>query len=513
MNEFERKIREAMAATRRPSHPHSPSLPTERTPGRIAAEAAGLSFSARALAARMRPSNLSSSGGNIPPETNAMTTEATVTSPPPSDYVMSSQGYEVPPVVDNPVGRTALSKPGVMMGHWDNPLIAAAVPVLLQVERIRDQSKHNPVAMRSQLVREIQQFQQTLLKDQVLPDDMNRLAYLLCSYVDECGMSSMEPGSLNLSLLVEFYQDAWGGETCFEHLQDYLTASSRDRNILAFYDLILSLGFEGKYHIVERGAVLLADVRNQLDSYLYGQTPTQTLADADAKTVKRKTRWVTPMRLLAGGILFALLAYGIAAWYLHSQSQNLRSAILAWSPPMPRKINIMETLPQPLPKILGEGWLEVRADPRGWLLLFTSDGAFATGQSKLSEEFKSKRNIERLGEALAPWPGDLEVIGHTDSKPYRNSSTNTNLKLSESRAQTVADRLRESLVKSKYNRTVTSVGKGETEPLDDNTTEEGRRRNRRVDILWKIGEREKTAALGELNSSTGVPLLLDPSNK
>ncbi|MBH3322702.1 OmpA family protein, partial [Serratia ureilytica] len=167
----------------------------------------------------------------------------------------------------------------------------------------------------------------------------------------------------------------------------------------------------------------------------------------------------------------------------------------------PRKINIMETLPQPLPQILSEGWLEVRADPRGWLLIFTSDGAFATGQSKLSEEFKKKRNIERLGDALAPWPGDLEVIGHTDNKPYRNTSNNSNLKLSEARAQTVADKLRESLANSKYNRTVTSVGKGDQEPLDDNATEEGRRRNRRVDILWKIGEREMASPSATLNQA------------
>ena len=50
-----------------------------------------------------------------------------------------------------------------MMGHWDNPLIAAAIPVLLQVERVRDQKQLNPAAVRAQIVREIQQFQQTLL--------------------------------------------------------------------------------------------------------------------------------------------------------------------------------------------------------------------------------------------------------------------------------------------------------------------------------------------------------------
>ncbi|MOA64709.1 hypothetical protein D3C78_1908470 [compost metagenome] len=66
----------------------------------------------------------------------------------------------------------------------------------------------------------------------------------------------------------------------------------------------------------------------------------------------------------------------------------------------------------------------------------------------------------------------------------------------------MADKLRESLVNSKYNRTVTSAGKGDAEPLDDNVTEDGRRRNRRVDILWKIGERARQPLSSDLNDPT-----------
>ncbi|CAI0904270.1 DotU/TssL family secretion system protein [Serratia proteamaculans] len=496
MNEFERKMREAMAATRNKAYPQLPSAEA----GKIAAEIAGLSLGARALAAKMRPGSQGNPAGAAHAEPAAGESEF-VTAATGEPHAVAQAGEAASGSVNGLFGRAALSRPGVMMGHWDNALIAAAIPVLLQVERGRDQGQLNPAAVRAQMVREIQQFQQSLLKEHITPDDVDKLAYLLCSYVDECCMSTLEAGTLNLSLLVEFYRDAWGGEKCFDHLQGYLAATPRDKDILAFYDLVLSLGFEGKFHVMERGAVLLADVRNHLDSYLYSQDPTQTLADAKPERVTHRVSRVTPIKLLGYGMLLALLTYGSAAWYLHEQSRALRNAILAWTPPIPRKINIMETLPQPLPQILREGWLEVRADPRGWLLIFTSDGAFANGKSTLSEEFKQKRNIERLGEALAPWPGDLEVIGHTDNTQYRKTSNNSNLKLSEARAQTVAEKLRESLVNSKYNRTVTSVGKGDAEPLDDNATEEGRRRNRRVDILWKIGEREISDPPADLNKA------------
>lgn len=407
--------------------------------------------------------------------------------------------------------RSALTRPGISAGYWDNPIIKAAMPLLLLVERVRGQAKSDDGSLRAQFVREAQHFQQSLLRQHYLADDVHHFVYLLFSYIDETLGDVNGRDSLNLTLLVEFYQDAWGGEKCFEHLQTYWSASEQKIEILAFYDLILSLGFSGKFHVIERGPVLLADLRHKLDTLLYTRNPTQTLAQVDPVSSGKRTRRMTPLRLFCGGALILLLCYGVASWYLHEASRSLRSAILAWTPPEPQRINIMTTLPQPLPGILSEGWLEVREDPRGWLLIFTSDGAFSTGQSVLSEEFQRKRNIERLGEALAPWPGDLEVIGHTDSQPFRSDTRGSNLRLSAARAETVAAKLREVMTRNqKYQRDISSVGKGDAEPLADNKTAEGRRKNRRVDILWKIGNRgEEEGSPDEAQRDRSVRELMD----
>lgn len=498
MNEFEKKIREAMFASSGSSYSQT-SLPAPQD-----GETSTLSFGTHRPTSRLRLNHSSTNTYN-PSNQHRLENSAN------RDYNNNTQSsHQVPsvnsrPLINNPsppehsppgralsapVDHSALSKPGVMMGNWDNPLIAAAIPVLLQVERVQNQGQVNPVTVRAQMVREIQQFQRRVLKDNARHEDMDNLAYLLCAYVDECCMSPLGGGALNLSLLVEFYRDSWGGEKCFIHLQNYLSTPQRDRNILAFYDLILSLGFEGQYRVIERGSILLSDIRNYINNYLYGNHHTDVLSNAKAEKVKNRKNYLTPVSLFLFGSLIFSGCYGYSEWYLHDQSQSIRNAILAWNPPTPRKINIMETLPQPLPKILNEGWLQIRPDPRGWLLIFTSDGAFATGKSQLSEEFKQKRNIERLGAALSPWPGDIDVIGHTDNSAYSAKSTNSNLKLSAARAEVVAQALREALVNSKYNRTINSIGKGDSEPLDTNDTEEGRRRNRRVDMLWKIGQRD-----------------------
>ena len=72
---------------------------------------------------------------------------------------------------------------------------------------------------------------------------------------------------------------------------------------------------------------------------------------------------------------------------------------------------------------------------------------------------------------------DLEIVGHTDSK----GSKAYNQKLSERRAQAVADFLRTFGVKN----SMSVSGMGETQPVADNATEAGRAQNRRVEIRTK----------------------------
>ena len=90
-----------------------------------------------------------------------------------------------------------------------------------------------------------------------------------------------------------------------------------------------------------------------------------------------------------------------------------------------------------------------------------------------------KKNID---DALAKLKGvDLEMViatGHTD-----NVGTDAyNQKLSERRAAAVKDYL---VSKGVASAKVTTIGKGESQPVATNKTAEGRQKNRRVDIEFK----------------------------
>ena len=103
------------------------------------------------------------------------------------------------------------------------------------------------------------------------------------------------------------------------------------------------------------------------------------------------------------------------------------------------------------------------------------DIAFAPGRAALRPEAKAS-----LGKLVAFVNRDpskpIRIEGHTDSR----GNANANQLLSQKRADSVRDALIAAGVAA--NR-MTSVGLGEDQPVADNETEEGRAKNRRVDVI------------------------------
>ncbi len=70
----------------------------------------------------------------------------------------------------------------------------------------------------------------------------------------------------------------------------------------------------------------------------------------------------------------------------------------------------------------------------------------------------------------------IEISGHTD----KTGKPDYNMKLSENRARTVAEYL---VISGIETLRITSKGYGETQPIDNNDTEEGREKNRRTEFM------------------------------
>ncbi|OGG46018.1 MAG: hypothetical protein A3F84_26025 [Candidatus Handelsmanbacteria bacterium RIFCSPLOWO2_12_FULL_64_10] len=106
-------------------------------------------------------------------------------------------------------------------------------------------------------------------------------------------------------------------------------------------------------------------------------------------------------------------------------------------------------------------------------LTFKSGSAQLTPQNFLM--------LAKVQSAIREFPdAAVEVGGHTDSA----GNDDYNQVLSERRAQAVRDHLLKSLNLPEGQ--ITAVGYGETKPVANNATEEGRARNRRIDIVMTL---------------------------
>lgn len=106
---------------------------------------------------------------------------------------------------------------------------------------------------------------------------------------------------------------------------------------------------------------------------------------------------------------------------------------------------------------------------------------FDLGKSSLTTT--AKANLDKLVPVFNEYPDtNITVFGHTDS----SGSDELNQKLSEQRAAAVRDYL---IAKGLKSTRFTITGRGETEPIADNSTSAGMAQNRRVEFAITANEK------------------------
>ena len=123
------------------------------------------------------------------------------------------------------------------------------------------------------------------------------------------------------------------------------------------------------------------------------------------------------------------------------------------------------------------------------VIKFKEQVLFAYDRSDLNAN--AKTSLDKLRTTLLKYPEtNITIIGHTDSKGTKQY----NQILSETRANTVANYTSQNGIDK--NR-LTAIGKGETDPIATNDTEEGSASNRRVEFVITANEKMKADAKKE----------------
>jgi outer membrane protein OmpA-like peptidoglycan-associated protein len=125
---------------------------------------------------------------------------------------------------------------------------------------------------------------------------------------------------------------------------------------------------------------------------------------------------------------------------------------------------------------IAEGGLDLRKKLISEGRISTNGILFDSGSANLQAQ--SMGIIRQIYQVMAQESAiNLKIVGHTDA----DGNEDTNITLSKKRA----DAVKETLV-SVYNvsaNRLTTEGKGEAEPMGDNTTAEGKSQNRRVEFI------------------------------
>jgi chemotaxis protein MotB len=195
-------------------------------------------------------------------------------------------------------------------------------------------------------------------------------------------------------------------------------------------------------------------------------------------------------------LLFALFVVLFAASNadkekVHKFAQAVERAIehsgVARSPAIPqtqpsRELELSKaygTLIRSLEPELEDNQVRVGFDSRGLVITLNQAAFFGSGSSEFDPAMYS--TLGKIAGAIARVDNPIRLEGHTDSRPIHNERFQNNWELSSARSIAVLELLANRF-QIEPNRMAVG-GYADTVPVSSNATEEGRARNRRVDIV------------------------------
>ncbi|CDX15292.1 conserved hypothetical protein [Mesorhizobium sp. ORS 3324] len=395
-----------------------------------------------------------------------------------------------------------------------NTLINTFAPLLEFAPELESAlAPENPEVLRTRLLDELVRARDAAMAAGSSLERADQAAWAVAALLDDLALNTPWGGASawpRQPLVVMLRGDVDAGTQFFSRLDELERHPNRDRELLELQYYCLALGFRGKYRVPGRaGDRSLNAVRVAAARFL---------RNADAEDAPLSPRWKgvvasdEPQRFIVPIWVMALAAVVIAAathvglsMGLSSQAVEL-SALVRTLPP-PQRADVVRAAPkvdapepeapQPEPvdfALLPEFKAEAPDSLKGALSGTESVSlAKLIIQSSNPELFQSSRatlteGYEPLVESIAKvilankeLIGNITVVGHTDNVRLQKSNPlSTNQRLSEARAETIANLLVQSGVPQER---IHSKGRAETDPVADNSTREGRALNRRVEVL------------------------------
>ncbi|MDO8375613.1 MAG: DotU family type VI secretion system protein [Aquabacterium sp.] len=395
-------------------------------------------------------------------------------------------------------GRAQVQTPGAgtesfelpSAAHGLNPLLAAANPLLMLVPRLRHTRQvADTAALRASLVQGVRDFATAAQGQGIAPERVMAARYVLCTMIDEAASDTPWGGAgmwARHSLLAEFYNESSGGEKVFQLMARLAEKPDANLDLLELIYAAISLGFEGRYRVIEGGRAQLEAVRAKLSQLIRQQRGAYPAALAEhwqgaAAPVRKVLSWLP---LTVAGALSLLLLGGLYAgfsWSLSGRADPVYEQIqrLRLAPPV---APVAQPAPQPrlaqfLQSDIKAGLVAVRDEVDRSVITIRGDGLFAPASATLASDREAL--MRRIAEALVRVGGPVLVTGHTDNTAIRSLRFPSNWHLSDERARAVRDLM---VVAGLPVDRIRAEGRADGEPAAPNDSPANRAINRRVEI-------------------------------
>lgn len=386
-----------------------------------------------------------------------------------------------------------------MTGGRACPLVSAAAPLLDLCGNLATQAPADVEQLRLDALREINKFEIRIAPLQMTTNIVRISKYVLCATIDDLVLNTSW-GSRSIwtkrSLVATVFGETWGGDRFFDILSQLKKEPHVNVDLLELIYYCLSLGFEGRYRVADRGVAELAVLKEDLYRLLRN---VRGAFERDISphwrgigNARSPSRTVSPWLVLIGALVFLAALYAYLAGALAERKIGAASGLanlpprvavtiarLAPAPP-PEKVVVLQVdeLRRFLEPEIAQGLVAVKEDAQTISVLIRGKGMFESASADVIAGFTPL--LERIGEALNSQPGTVAVVGHTDNTPIKSRKFPSNNELSLARAKTVAliigARMRDP-------KRLLEEGRGDSEPIADNDTVEGRQQNRRIELI------------------------------
>jgi type VI secretion system protein ImpK len=433
-------------------------------------------------------------GGYVPPQPQPA--PAPASAPPPQAAAAAAPGG--PARLDFAAAEPDLYGP--------EPLVAAAGRLIHLASRVQAMPVGPDLpALRQLAIRELDAFSPRARNLGLDAKTIQLAHYILCAFIDDAVMSTPwganSPWSQH-SLLAAYHNDTQGGDRLFQFAERMEQDPQREPRLMELLYQCLSLGFEGRAALDPRGASLLQQRRSRLAAAIAargGPAPADLSpqwrgqAVASGSFAPRVPLWA----ILAGIAAFAALVFAALLFRLGSQTDaaiaSLNQAvggaqIVPPPPPAPEsETPTFDRMREILKPDIDGGRIQVLREGNEIVLRLLNQGLFGSGQADPSPSWSD--SFGRLAQAANLSRGPMRIEGHTDNQAIRSLAFPSNLELSVARAKAVAQAIASAGLTDPSR--ITTDGFGDSRPVGDNATDDGRRENRRVeirvanDIAWR----------------------------